>query len=1492
MPKRTTASRTSRAAAIALTLALTSVGPIAPAAFADGPPGTTSTASTGSPSSSGSPSAVPPALAARIAAGDAKFKDEHPQTAADKAIAEARRTGKPVPVPELTDEYSDTVATPEGHLSRTEHADPQRVKQDGHWAALDGTLVPDTQGGYRPKSAVAGVHLSGGGDGPLGTLTSQDGESLTIDSPFPLTKPALDPGGEALVYPEVAPGIDLKVTTSKYGSLSTVLVVKTAEAAKNPALKKVRFPTRTKGVTVKADKDSNLTAVTKDGKVRWHASAPQMWDSSTTAPAGGNAPKGASAAAPADGADATAPAASSAEGPGNGAKVATMATTATGDAVELTTDDTVLGKGQGPWFIDPGWLYDRREGNAWTWTQSAHPTTPNWGRTVANTGDKYAQPGVGRQGYQPAQGIERSYFQFDTSGYGDKIINSAVLSVWEVKSSDFDCTHKYTLDAYLTDPISGATTWNNAPANIKYVGSNDVGGAGQNGCGGATRFDYDVTSAYQGYASGNPTLAFGIYAHDESNTLAFKRMGYNPAVVIQYDVRPNTPTNPYASPAPSTAVPWSDNQGCDGNSIGWLNSSSGFNGAVTLNATVSSPVQSDLYGWMHIWDYADLSADVDQGNTPLTPNGGTASFQVKPGVIKDGHVYGWGALATDGLVGMSGSTPMCRFGVDLTPPTISVPGVDSRLSDAELATRFPPSGNGQVTRLHAGDTGVVPFSASDPAPGGNASGVACARWSWDPQFAGASWVCGGSVPTDGISVTPGRWGTNVLYTQVMDNARNVSPVAAYAFYVPWNPTCPPPVFGDVTGDGAPDILQPDQAGYLRTYNAPGNPFVKSPATTPVAAPADAPGGKGWGGVQLTHRGTLTGGNNVDDVIAHAPGAPELWVYPNPGNTGAYGRIDKAVPLGKPACVATPTENCAWRTAAGYNAKDWSGTLRIAALGDPVSTDLDPKLGFRNKTGLLTVESTNGGTDAALWYYPATNANTLGKPVQLAASGWKDKELITPGDWAKQGHPGLWTRNFAPSGDGAAKDDLFAYTFTTGTVQATDNLGNPLTDSSGKPLMVPTLAGLGAALKIGYVSTDTYPVLGSDGDVIGNGSAGLWGRRADGTIDDWWGVPTGPGTTTPGYSWQAGPVTIANTAVNPQQWALDGRTSGDSGDADKYPLYPNGDPATTYPGKAAFTADHLGNAGKATVFNGSTIYRTKNTLGSDGTTPGLDTTQSYSVAAWVKLDSTNDYETVLNLTGQERSPFYLQYSAHLHTWAFVLPDSDNLQPQSYYVAYDTTGRTTAQTGVWTHLTGSYNADTGVATLYVNGQAVGSVKPARTWKARGSLNIGGEVTDRYPAGSFVNGAISDARVYPYALTDPQVNALATTDSVVRIRTGFNSGKCLDHYGGYNGAPLAVWDCWNGPGQRFVMTSGNQIKAAGTGLCLGTVGAPVGNGTKVGSQPCGDAAAQTWIRRYDGSLVHQASGLCLDVHGWDTTNGSALDLWDCVGSANERWSVEASS
>ena len=1460
-------------------------------------------------------------LAEIMAAADAAHANDRPPARPDDTeFAQAKASGKNVPIGRLTTEYSETVATPNGELQETRHPDQQRLQAGGAWAALDATLTARPGGGYAPKATPSGVTLSSGGTGPLATLTSADGKKLAIDAPFALPAPQV--AGDNLLYPAVlGADTDLQVIVGKTGSVSTVLIVKTAAAAANPALQTLHFGTTTVGITVASDSDHNLTATATDGTLRWHAPAPRMWDSTpasstpNTTPAPSASTPAAKSAQQAAGTDAQSaaeppvptattsapgtaptptaappgtkapgPVVSSADGPGTDAKIATMPVATTPTGIDLTPDRTVLATGTAPFFIDPGWIpwqngVDRTKANSGsTFVQSKYPNATHFNINGSADSDHL---GVGLCGSYPQSpscnptDTERSYFQIDTSGLSGTIINSARLDVWEYITADWNCSAKYGVDLYLVDrPINSSTNWNNKPQPIGGpIDSAQVGGAGRAGCYDNVDVTYwNITSTIASWAPGQAWLTFGLQASDESNAYAFKRFDYNASLTVTYDRTPNTPTNPYAYPTPHTVYPGQYTQGCGGSNWGWLSAGSDLSGAVTLNATVSSPVQGQLYSWSHIWDYSIAGApDVAGDYSPLVSNGSNAPYTVPSNVIKDGHVYGYSIMAADGLVGFSAATPVCRFGVDLTPPTLAVPGVYDQLPEGALATQFPPSGNGQTTSLRTWQTGTVPITANDPTPaGGSPSGVTCARWSWDPQLTGAAWQCGPAMPNGGIPVTPGRWGTNILYIQVQDNAGNVSPVAQYAFYVPWNPDGPPPVFGDVTGDGAPDILAADQAGNLRIYSVPGNPNAKSPAIALAATPAESPTGNDWGkNIQFTHRGAFTGGKNVDDLVAHAAGDANLRIYGNPGNTGYTGRFDSYSELStKPVCVPPPNDAVYCN---GY-APTWANTLKVAALGDPAHTDLDYKLQFKNLTGLLTVESTNSGTDGALWFFPSFGAQTLGTPVRLAATGWKDTDLISPGDWAQQGHPGLWTRN-------RISGELRAYTFATGTTPVTLD-GEPWPDTSGNLTYVPTVTGIATDVWIGNVSATTWSALGSDGDLVGNGSPTLWGRNEDGRIQIWWGHRTGDASN-PGFAWDVGPEKVADTSVSPSWWNLDGKTNHIVDSSLTNALTPSGSPARA--------PDHNNVADLATAFGGGSYYRT-----SSG--PGIDTSRSYSVAAWVKLNNTSGYQTFASLTGNQRSPFYLQYSPAVGSWAFVSPGEDYANTGAYYHAADPNA---PQLGVWTHLVGVYNAGTdigsdsanggtGTMTLYVNGQAVGSGKNPTPWTTDGALTIGAAATRQLPTDSSINGAISDVRMYPYALTDQQANNLATANSSVQVHSTLAPGKCLDDLGGGGAdATVGIWDCWNGANQHFTFTTGNALTIFGK--CIGTAG----NGTGVVLRDCNPAeGGQRWIRRYDGSIYNPQADRCLELPGWATANGTAAGIWDCHGSPNQRWFLRAQS
>ncbi|MDH6134470.1 hypothetical protein P3T37_003873 [Kitasatospora sp. MAA4] len=1308
------------------------------------------------------------------AAQAARLAELPPGDDADAAIAKAKASGVNVPIPSLTTAFSETLATPAGHFLQTSHPDQQRVKQNGSWVPLDATLVVNPDGTYSPKAVPSGVTLSAGGSGaPLATLSNADGAKLSLNSPFPLSKPTVD--GASLLY-QVATDTTLKVTATKFGGLSTVIILNSAAAAANPALKTLHFDTTTQGVAVSSDSANNLTAKSPDGTAQWSAPAPRMWDSSTSgtaapAPAAAAAPaaktlRAKAAAAPASDSaspgpsvgSGTAPATSSADGPGAGAQVATMPVTATASGIDLTPDQQILSGGVGPWYIDPAWIpMPTKTANAWTWVQSGQPSSNNYNRTGSSDSD---YPGVGTCGSYPNGGscsppsTYRTFFQFDTSNLAGTVINSAVMNLQEYESADWACGDAYLVDLYLTTAIADGINWGNQPGNVGgNLGRDWVGGAGHGVCQNNLPIAFDVTPTFKTYAPTYSTLTFGLDADDESNAYAFKRMNPQPTLDIQYDKAPNAPSNPNVTPAdPITNIntsPVTRNGSCGNGTMsswGWLGAGSGAPGAVTLNATVSSPVQDKVAMWWHIWDYNQPGTpDVDSGTTGQVNSGGVAQATVKPGVILDGHAYSYSMFTTDQLPGVSwaGPTPACSFRVDMTPPTLSTPGMNGTSNQvSDPSTQFPPSGNGQVTQLHVGQTGYLPYTAVDnpPAAGLNASGIAAVRWGFDPNLPAGSTTNVATAPNlpSQLPVTPTHWGTNIAYIQVEDNAGNLTQVTPYSFYVPWSPT--PLAYGDVSGDGRPDVLAADPTSgdlldysQALTFTAPpgvpaagGKPVAPRVAATAAQAPDHATNGLTWKDFRISHRGGLNPESNVDDLFAHQDGGDNLYYLRNDlTNNGAYDKGAKYDTTNRPACVISSTADCT-----NYGST-WKNVSQITPIGSS-TTVLTPSSSTKYSTGLLAVQNDN------LWYYPpgatvnGTLSSSFGTPIELTTTGgWGSYDLMIPGDALKTGHPALWVR---------ARN-------TVGTINAGDIYQYALTfDPTTQSI---TALTPNSATHIGSnLSVQNWPTIGAVGDLTGDNIPDLWGTTSTGRITVWAGV-TVDGTS--------------NTAVNgftgaDDQWLLTPTNPIQGEDASGLNNATSAGTALVGQDKTALsTAIGTALTGSAR-FDGNSVLMTGH--------QAVTTTGSYSISAWAKVDDGNGFYTIVSQTANQRSPFYLQYSKAFNNWAFIGTSQDDAANTLYYsaAANPTNDKTipgypanVPQFGAWTHLVGTYDAGTHIMTLYVNDKIVASVNDRSAWSSTTPLTIGGNHNADGTWDNQTHGNIAGVQTYPYVLTSDQVDSL---------------------------------------------------------------------------------------------------------------------------------------
>ncbi|MFD0568315.1 hypothetical protein ACFQ0T_02260 [Kitasatospora gansuensis] len=167
------------------------------------------------------------------------------------AQAKAKSTGAAVTVDALTTQTSLTTANPNGTLSTTQHVQPVRTKKAERWVDLDPTLRQNPDGTLSPSVSTSPLSFSGGGSGPLATIATEDGKKLAIGSPFKLPKPTLD--GATATYTSVLPDVDLQVSALPSGGWRDVVIVHTAAAAADPALRTLHFPVSGTDLTPSSD---------------------------------------------------------------------------------------------------------------------------------------------------------------------------------------------------------------------------------------------------------------------------------------------------------------------------------------------------------------------------------------------------------------------------------------------------------------------------------------------------------------------------------------------------------------------------------------------------------------------------------------------------------------------------------------------------------------------------------------------------------------------------------------------------------------------------------------------------------------------------------------------------------------------------------------------------------------------------------------------------------------------------------------------------------------------------------------------------------------------------------------------------------------------------------------------------------------------------------------------------------------------------------------
>lgn len=149
---------------------------------------------------------------------------------------------------------------------------------------------------------------------------------------------------------------------------------------------------------------------------------------------------------------------------------------------------------------------------------------------------------------------------------------------------------------------------------------------------------------------------------------------------------------------------------------------------------------------------------------------------------------------------------------------------------------------------------------------------------------------------------------------------------------------------------------------------------------------------------------------------------------------------------------------------------------------------------------------------------------------------------------------------------------------------------------------------------------------------------------------------------------------------------------------------------------------------------------------------INTSNSFTAAAWIRLNTLNSFSGILSIDGVNVSGFFLEYHSGLQRFSFARFASDNTG-----AAITTANATTAPVaGTWYHVAAVYNRSAQTMALYVNGVLQQSVSFTSPWRATGNTQIGRTRYGGSPVSQF-NGSIDDARLYASALTASQIQAL---------------------------------------------------------------------------------------------------------------------------------------
>ncbi|MFG1943430.1 LamG-like jellyroll fold domain-containing protein [Nonomuraea sp. NPDC048826] len=173
-------------------------------------------------------------------------------------------------------------------------------------------------------------------------------------------------------------------------------------------------------------------------------------------------------------------------------------------------------------------------------------------------------------------------------------------------------------------------------------------------------------------------------------------------------------------------------------------------------------------------------------------------------------------------------------------------------------------------------------------------------------------------------------------------------------------------------------------------------------------------------------------------------------------------------------------------------------------------------------------------------------------------------------------------------------------------------------------------------------------------------------------------------------------------------------------------------------------------------------------------PVINTNQSFTASAWVRLDNSTQEQTVLSQMGTNLPGFALSYQTSTapeydQRWTLSMINQDI--PDSIHETVIQSEHL-AKIGEWTHVAAQYDKDAGKICLYVDGVLAGERDHTVSWNARGAFEIG---RARVLGGS-LKGSVDDIHVYQRALSANELRALVGVPGTTS-HNNIPSGQVLD-------------------------------------------------------------------------------------------------------------------